>query len=457
MIVITRNRKPLDHGFGVDAKLAVGSLLKTKPDGRKTESLLMLLILLVLVSSPEVLRAERFGEVYIYCFPEFGSSRPLLDFFSNRSDWRATVWDLKNSSNSDRFQKIVRTLVLQGVQVVPPEICIPCDLAHMTWEEIYLSYASPLVGFVRGGKVVAIAIAVIDHKSLERQCSTDGEVRTEVFTVYEDETVVVTDNDVRVQLGNLLISEQYGPAYSGVQIIQLLPLILTAALVDAVNPCEFYVLVAFLSLVFFRTGRKAALKAGVAYSVAVFVVYYLMGVGLIRLITLVQEVRLFVVILGLSVGSRTVLSVLFSIFGFSVGLRDTVAAFLNRRLKRVPVFLSSRLHDWLRKISENPTTAFAFGFATSVLLLPCTSGPYLIAVSLIADLEMVVEGLMLLAVYNAVIVAPFLVITLGIYMLRLKTSELKSWSSQRQRLLNLGVGLLMIFLSLYLLLATVRT
>ena len=106
----------------------------------------------------------------------------------------------------------------------------------------------------------------------------------------------------------------------------------------------------------------------------------------------------------------------------------------------------------MRKVSENPITAFAIGVVASVFLLPCTSGPYLIALSLIADLETQLQGLLLLTLYNSIMITPFLVITMGIYMLKLKTGELKRWSSKKQKWLSLIGGLLMIVLSLYLVL-----
>jgi len=217
-----------------------------------------------------------------------------------------------------------------------------------------------------------------------------------------------------------------------------------------VNPCEFYVLTILLSLVFFQYGRRTVLKVGIAYSLAVFIIYYLMGLGLLRLISYVQEARLLVVILGFTVGLRAVLNFVFGVFGLSLGLRDAIGTFLNKRFKRVPEFLSQRISARLRSASEKPVTAFLIGVVASVFLLPCTSGPYLIALSLVANMETLVEGLSLLAVYNIIIVAPFLAITLGVYTLRVKTGELKKWSSEKQKWLNLAAGLTMILLSLYL-------
>ncbi|MCW4021487.1 MAG: hypothetical protein NWF14_09730, partial [Candidatus Bathyarchaeota archaeon] len=242
----------------------------------------------------------------------------------------------------------------------------------------------------------------------------------------------VTNYITRLFIDAPLDEDDYGDIYS------LLPLIVTAALVDAVNPCEFYVLVVFLSIVFYRIGRKAVLKSGVAYAIAIFTVYYLMGFGLLRLLRDAQQLKVFFV-------------AVFGFIGLVMGFREILGFLLKREFKRVPDFLSKKLSVDLRKVSEKPVTAFAVGMISGVFLLPCTSGPYFIALGLIADLERMLEGLILLTIYNGIIIAPFIAITLGLYTLRLRTGELKRWSAQRQKWVNLASGLAITFLSLYLL------
>ena len=91
------------------------------------------------------------------------------------------------------------------------------------------------------------------------------------------------------------------------------------------------------------------------------------------------------------------------------------------------------------------------GILAGILLLPCTSTPYLVILSLLSTLENLYEGLILLILYNIVMVIPLLILTLGVYLLSFKTSELKSWSSKNRRVLNSVMGLMIVFLSFYLL------
>jgi cytochrome c biogenesis protein CcdA/glutaredoxin len=56
--------------------------------------------------------------------------------------------------------------------------------------------------------------------------------------------------------------------------------VLLGAAVDAINPCAFAVLIILITAVLGAGGRRRALYAGVAFSLSIFVSYYLMGVGL---------------------------------------------------------------------------------------------------------------------------------------------------------------------------------
>jgi len=419
---------------------------KTTLNGMQIMCFLFLIFFVMLVDVPVAVLAQPSGEVYIYSFSESYSSEMLLDYFGNKSDLVVTFYDLNDANCSVEFLKIVYILARLGVEVVPAYMCTPCELTHFSWEEIYQMYASPMIVLFSEGRLSAITIATFNGKVLD-QVINNPENSVKLFH-WGGNQFILAGEDARIQLEEV-ITRQEGTDVPP-DIFQILPLIIMAAAVDAINPCEFYVLIVFLSLVFFRIGRKAILKAGIAFSIAIFIVYYLMGLGLFQLIAYVQEARLFIVVLGFSLGLRAVLTFVFGVFGLSLGLRDTIGAFLNKKFRRVPEFFSKRLSAHLRRASENPLMAFVIGVVASSFLLPCTSGPYLIALSLIADLETLVDGLFLLTVYNGIIIIPFIAITLGIYTLKMKTGELKKWSSQKQKWLNLVAGLLMMLLSLYL-------
>ncbi len=56
--------------------------------------------------------------------------------------------------------------------------------------------------------------------------------------------------------------------------------VLLGAAVDAINPCAFAVLIILITAVLGAGGRRRALYAGLAFSLSIFLSYYLMGIGL---------------------------------------------------------------------------------------------------------------------------------------------------------------------------------
>jgi cytochrome c biogenesis protein CcdA len=398
--------------------------------------------------SPPLVRAQNTDEVFVYVFAYTASTDSLTQYFGNRSDCTVHFFDLSNATHSKAFVTIVNLLTREGVEVLPPELCSSCELYHHTWDEILLTYASPLIGFSSNRRLMTITIAVTDIGTLDWAQTRKAEEGLAVRSI--SRTFDVTDGDGLTQLEQTLFSTS-ASGDMGADILQVLPLVVMAAAVDAVNPCAFYVLIVFLSLIALRQGKTTVLKAGVSYATALFVTYSLMGFGFLRVIGFVREARLFIVLFGVSIGIRAVMNFIFGLFGITLGLRDTLETVLPRKFKRVPDAFAAKMSSYLRKASDNPASAFLIGVAVSVLLLPCTSGPYLIALSLIADVKTAIEGVGLLTLYNFIMVTPFIGITVGIYWFNVKTAQLKQWSSTRQKWVNLLAGAVMLLLSLYLL------
>jgi len=101
-----------------------------------------------------------------------------------------------------------------------------------------------------------------------------------------------------------------------------------------------------------------------------------------------------------------------------MGFRNLIEGLLNRKPTRIPKIFN-KLSFYLRKLSTSPLKVFMVGILAGILLLPCTSTPYLVILSLLSTLENLYEGLILLILYNIVMVIPLLILTLGVYLLRL--------------------------------------
>ena len=213
---------------------------------------------------------------------------------------------------------------------------------------------------------------------------------------------------------------------------QLVLPITFAAAIDAINPCAIGVLLVMLTLVFYGVERRAVLKIGLAFSSAVFVSYFLIGLGLIQVFAQIEYMRYATVA-----------------FAFILGSLRVVEFFTGER-KHLPGSFISRITGRLEKVSD-PKTAFVAGVVTATLILPCSSAPYFLAVNLLSERATVVGGVLLLGYYNLVIVAPLLAITFMIHFIGVQTMELKLWMKEKKRWINLLFGLALVLMSLIIL------
>ena len=162
---------------------------------------LLPILLLILGELSTTVSATESNEAYIYISYEYRSPEVysrVADYFEVKNGWRAVYYNLDDSSTLDRFLQIAHMLEVNKVNLLPPDVCISCLLSHSTWREIYLMYASPLIGFFRDGKLTAITVGVFNQTILDEASSVDKEEYVRVFTSYA--VVTLTDEKVIVSL-----------------------------------------------------------------------------------------------------------------------------------------------------------------------------------------------------------------------------------------------------------------
>jgi cytochrome c biogenesis protein CcdA len=216
-----------------------------------------------------------------------------------------------------------------------------------------------------------------------------------------------------------------------------LPLLLGAALSDAINPCAFAVLILLVGTVLKAQGKKRALFAGLMFSLAIFVSYFLMGLGLYKAITIFNIPKYF----SLVVGALAVL----------IGFANLKDAFWYGKffIMEVPLSWRPKMQTILRH-ATSPFGALTAGFLVSLFLLPCSSGPYIVIVGLLAESVNVAAATMQLALYNFIFILPMLAITFGMYFFDFKMVELEKMRKSNLRVLHATVGAIMVLMGLYL-------
>ncbi|MDR0283187.1 MAG: sulfite exporter TauE/SafE family protein [Candidatus Peribacteria bacterium] len=138
-----------------------------------------------------------------------------------------------------------------------------------------------------------------------------------------------------------------------------------AALADSINPCAFAVMLLLLTSILSRTkDRKKALLAGILFSLAIFITYFLLGMGVLKLLGNVKSLFRLKRIVG--------------IVGLFVGLANIKDYFRYGKgfLMEIPMSRRPLMQKIIKKV-VSPAGAFVVGVLVSLFLLPCSSGPYL--------------------------------------------------------------------------------
>ena len=179
--------------------------------------------------------------------------------------------------------------------------------------------------------------------------------------------------------------------------------ILILAGADAVNPCALAVLVLVLIAVLTsEKNKKAVLKAGFSFTLAVFIFYFLYGlilVGLFKSVALaIAPIRLYIY-KGLG------------IFAMVLGLlniKDAIWYKPGGVMTEMPMTLRPQMRKLISKI-KSPKGAFIIGIFVTLFLLPCTIGPYIVA-SGILSASAFLATIPWLLIYNIVFVLPMIAI-----------------------------------------------
>ena len=219
-----------------------------------------------------------------------------------------------------------------------------------------------------------------------------------------------------------------------------LPVVLGAAAVDAINPCAFAVLIILLTTILSSGKRKRALYSGVAFILAIYMSYFFMGLGFYSAIrasgitnSFFMAVAIFAIVLGLLN--------LKDFFWYGKGILMEVPRKWRPKMKKI-----------IRSVTSIPG-AFFVGLIVSLFLLPCTSGPYLVILGLLAETTTRAYAVFLLLIYNLIFILPMLIITFLVYFGLTTTDKAEKWRQNKLKILHFIAGIILILLGMGMILA----
>lgn len=214
----------------------------------------------------------------------------------------------------------------------------------------------------------------------------------------------------------------------------LLPLIAIAALVDSINPCAISVLLLTIAFLFsLGRLRGSILKTGLFYILGIFIVYLLIGLGILQALH-IFGIPHFMAKVGaallIALGAVNLLNEFYPSFPVKLGIPRSAHKKMAELMERGSV-----------------PTAFILGVFVGLCEFPCTGGPYLMVLGLLHDSPTYWLGLGYLVLYNLIFILP-LVVLLFIASDKVLLTKVQEWKKTNVRSMRLWGSIVMILLGL---------
>jgi len=217
-----------------------------------------------------------------------------------------------------------------------------------------------------------------------------------------------------------------------------LPVVISTALIDSINPCAIGVLVLLIAtLVNMDKNKNKMLAVGTIYITAVFLTYLSAGFGLLVFIQKLNIAEPLSYVVG---GLVIILGLLeikdFFWYGQGISLQ-------------IPKKRAEQIKKYIDNVTV-PGSVF-LGMFVAAVELPCTGGPYLAITTLLAKIGFSWQVFWLLVLYNIIFVLPLIIILLLTYF-GVSTGKIKEWKNAKRKWMRLFIGLVMLALGVLLIL-----
>jgi len=224
--------------------------------------------------------------------------------------------------------------------------------------------------------------------------------------------------------------------------------VLGLAFVDAINPCELAVLIILMTAILTRypKQKKKALKAGLLFSLAIFLMYFIFGLILILGFSTLTVVT--------GIGGNIfigVLSLLAIVLGI-LNIKDAIWYGGGGFIMEVPQKWRPKMKAIING-TTSPKGAFVVGLIVSFFLTPCTAGPYFVFGGILSTISLI-QAIPYMLIYMCIFISPMIAISLITYFGFAKVEDMGGWRERNLRKLHLLAGLLMFLVGLWMLLVS---
>lgn len=220
--------------------------------------------------------------------------------------------------------------------------------------------------------------------------------------------------------------------------MSLLPLIIVTGLLDGINPCAIAVLIFFIAYLYtLQRTRANIFKMGIVYISAIYLAYFLIGLGIMKAFVFVGYPHLMA-----KIGA-----VLIIVLGL-INIKDYFKPeFLPIRLQ-----ISHKIFPYAEEWAYRATfpAAFVGGFLVGLCTFPCSGGIYVAIIGLLSAKTTYFTGIKYMLLYNLMFVMPLVFILLATSTAE-RTVGLRKIRDSKARLMKLEFGILMVLLGIVIL------
>tara|TARA_Y100000310_G_C20467378_1_gene708312 strand:+ start:309 stop:935 length:627 start_codon:yes stop_codon:yes gene_type:complete len=186
--------------------------------------------------------------------------------------------------------------------------------------------------------------------------------------------------------------------------------------------------------------KKKVLLGGLAFTLAVFILYFFYGVIMIQFFSnLIPATGKFSFYVFRGFG---VFAIILGLLNIKDYLKYKPGSFMTE----MPLSFRPKMKRFVKKITS-PKGAFIVGIFVTFFLLPCTIGPYIIASGQLST-QSFLSTLPYLILYNLVFILPMILITLVIYFSVTTIEKVSGWRDRQIRNLHLLEGLILLILGI---------
>ena len=304
-------------------------------------------------------------------------------------------------------ENVIKSGVLENVSQIPNVLMERYEISSKENQDLFLKFAN---GFGIPQNKQGIPFVVIEQGGK--------------YSYLEGDTPIIEQLNNSIQ--NFKPSE-FNPSTTN---HLTLGVIIVSALIDSINPCAFGVLIFLMAYLLSMGSPRRAFKFGIFYSLIIFVVYFLAGLGIMKILALFSDLTY----IKVGIGAIILIAGIIEMKQFFFGDKGLAL--------KIPVSAKPMLEKYVKK--GTLVAVLILGALVALVELPCTGGIYLGILSMISQNSL---GLIYLIIYNIIFILPLILITYFVYH-GTKTDKINQWVQTNKGLMRLGAGIILILLAL---------